>query len=44
MSVNPAGQPGAEPGESNLSTTYILVLVVEVIVIASLYWLGRHFG
>lgn len=44
MSVNPADRSGAEPGEANLSMTYILVLVVEVIVIASLYWLGRHFG
>jgi len=24
--------------------TYALVLVVEVLVIATLYWLGRHFA
>lgn len=44
MGVTPAGEPGSRPGESDRSATYILVLVVEVIVIAGLYWLGRHFG
>jgi hypothetical protein len=24
--------------------TYVLVLVVEVLVIATLYWIGRHFA
>jgi len=24
--------------------TYVLVLVVEVVVIAALYWIGRHFA
>jgi hypothetical protein len=24
--------------------TYALVLVVEVVVIAALYWIGRHFA
>jgi hypothetical protein len=37
----PAGRP--EDG-TDLSRTYWLVLLVEVVVIAALYWLGRHFG
>jgi hypothetical protein len=44
MSVNPTDQPGATTGETDLSTRYVLVVIIEVIVIASLYWLGRHFG
>ena len=31
-------------GESDRSRTYIQVLLVEVIVITSLYFLGRYFG
>lgn len=30
--------------DANLSRTYVLVVVVEVAVIAALYWLGRHFA
>ena len=44
MSPAPSERPGAHPGESDLSSTYALVLVVEVIVILGLYWLGRQFG
>lgn len=44
ISADPADHPGSRPGESDLSRTYILVLVVEVIVILGLFWLGRHFG
>ena len=36
--------PAKEPGEASLPRTYALVFVVEAIVIASLYWLGRHFA
>jgi hypothetical protein len=32
------------PGESDLTRTYIAVLVVEAIVIVALYALGRYFG
>jgi hypothetical protein len=32
------------PGESDLSSRYVLVLVVEVIVILGLCWLAVHFG
>jgi hypothetical protein len=28
----------------NPTRTYVLVVVVEIIVIAALYWLGRHFA
>jgi hypothetical protein len=44
MSAIPTGQPGATPGESDLTSRYVLAVVIEVIVIAGLYWLGRHFG
>lgn len=44
MSALPAQPPGAEPGESDLSRTYTWVIVVEVLVIAALYLLGRYFG
>ena len=40
----PPREPGREPGEAALPRTYALVFVVEAIVIASLYWLGRHFS
>jgi hypothetical protein len=36
-----AGRP---PGDSDLSRTYVLALVVEVVVLAALYWLSRHFS
>jgi hypothetical protein len=29
---------------SNLRRTYALVLVTEVLVLAGLWWMGRHFG
>jgi hypothetical protein len=44
MSAPSAGQPGSHPGESDLSRTYMMVLVVEALVIAGLYWLGQYFG
>jgi hypothetical protein len=35
----------ARPEENaDLSRTYRLVVVVEAVVIALLYWLGRHFA
>jgi hypothetical protein len=34
----------AAGGETDLSRTYALVIVVEVLVIAALYALGRYFG
>ncbi len=44
MSLAPSERPGTHPDDSNLSATYALVLVVEVIVILGLYWIGRQFG
>jgi hypothetical protein len=40
----PNAEPGSRPDESDLSRSYVAVLVVEVLVIAALVWLGRHFG
>ena len=34
----------SRPGDSDMTGLYAAVLIVEVIVILSLYWLGRHFG
>jgi hypothetical protein len=36
--------PVRDPGDTDLSRTYGLVLLVEAVVIAALYWLGRHFA
>jgi hypothetical protein len=36
--------PSAPADEPDLSSRYVLVLVLEVVVIAVLYWLGRYFG
>ena len=44
MSASPNDRPELHAGESDLSRTYIRVLLVEVIVITSLFWLGRYFG
>jgi hypothetical protein len=35
--------PAAAP-EADMSRTYILVILVEVAVIAALFWLGRAFA
>ena len=35
---------GVEVADSDLSRTYVLVIVVEVVVIVALYWLGRTFS
>jgi len=45
MPSDAAGPPAsAAVPEADLSRTYALVIVVEVAVIAALYWLGRVFG
>ncbi len=36
--------PSQPASEHDLSRTYMLVLLVEAIVIAALYWLGAHFS
>lgn len=40
----PANRPGSSPGDSDLSRTYMLVLLVEALVVVALYGLGRYFG
>ena len=45
MSREPIGAPaGASAPEADLSRTYLLVILVEIVVVAGLYWLGRHFA
>jgi hypothetical protein len=34
----------AEADETNLSRSYVTVLLIEVVVLVGLFWLGRHFG
>jgi hypothetical protein len=40
-SAAPRTPPPAEP---DLSRTYLLVLFVEALTLAALYWVGRHFS
>ncbi len=44
MSTPDASAAPPEAREADLSRTYVLVVIVELIVIAVLYWLGRHFS
>ena len=44
MPPHAAGPTAPPPVEDDLSRTYTLVLVVEVIVILALYALGRYFA
>jgi len=37
-------RPANASGESDLSTRYVLAVIIEVVVLVGLYWLGRHFG
>ena len=39
-----AAGPGGEADESDLSRSYVAVLLVEVAVVIALIWLGWHFG
>jgi hypothetical protein len=37
----------AEPGhhrEADFTRTYVLVVVIQILVVAALYWFGRHFS
>jgi hypothetical protein len=36
--------PVMQESDANLSRSYTLVVIVEAVVIAALYWLGRHFA
>ena len=40
----PAPPSGRYPDESNLARSYTAVILIEIVVLAALYWLGRHFG
>jgi hypothetical protein len=44
MPVSDVQPTAPAPPEADLSRTYLLVLVVEAIVIAVLYWLGKNFS
>ncbi len=39
----PEGAPG-QSHEADFTRTYVLVVIVEVVVVAALYWFGRHFS
>jgi hypothetical protein len=43
MTADASGRPAPED-EAELTRTYVLVLVVEVIVIFALYWFGMVFS
>jgi hypothetical protein len=41
------GPDRALPGqqkETDFTRTYVLVVIIEVVVVAALYWFGRHFS
>ena len=44
MPDTPVAAHAPESDEADLTRTYVLVLVVEAIVIAALYWVGRYFA
>jgi hypothetical protein len=44
MASTPSEHSGSTPGESDLTSRYVLAIVIEVIVLLTLYWLGRNFG
>ena len=44
MPVQTVGAPASSPPDADLRRTYVLVIVVEVLTIAALYWLGRVFS
>jgi hypothetical protein len=44
MPAHPDARPARPDGGADMSRTYWLVVLVEVVVIALLYWLGRHFA
>jgi hypothetical protein len=33
-----------EPREADFTRSYVLIVVVEILVVAALYWFGRHFS
>ena len=42
---SPPARPAADQsGESDFTSTYIKVIVVELLIAAALYWLGVHFA
>ncbi len=43
MAATPSEHSGPRPGESDLSSRYVLALVIEVVVLLGMYWLGWHF-
>ena len=44
MTAETARGSAPPPQDADLSRTYVLVLIVEVVVILALYWLGRVFS
>jgi hypothetical protein len=44
MATTHAARSESVPDRSGLTRAYLLVLAVEVVVLAGLFWLGRHFG
>jgi hypothetical protein len=44
MTAETSRDASPPPDEADLSRTYVLVLVVEVVVILALYWVGRVFS
>jgi hypothetical protein len=44
MPTSPSSVRDDEPDGASLSRSYAMVVVIEILVLAGLFWLGRHFG
>jgi hypothetical protein len=42
--ADPEGVVSGRPPETDFTRTYVLVVIVEILVVAGLYWFGRHFS
>jgi hypothetical protein len=42
--TQPAHSSSGSEGDQDLSRVYVMVVIVEVVVIALLYWMGRYFA
>ena len=42
--AEPGGGASGRERETDFTRTYVLVVLVEILVVAGLYWFGRHFS
>jgi hypothetical protein len=44
MTPTATGSPVRDVDDANPSQSYLRVVIVEILVLAGLYWAGRYFG